>query len=107
MLSFLLIGFTGSKNLVNLLVSFQRSSQYLKHLLLVKCKRKSYPKLVFFVLKSRTFLYLKSDSFFILKVSFICFQCKAFKNDEKCFILKVLFVLKVGITLSIYLNLTF
>ena len=62
LLSFLLIGFTGSKNLVNLLVSFQRFSQYFKHLVLVKYNSKSYPKFAFFVLKSRTFLYLKSDS---------------------------------------------
>ena len=57
LLSFLLVDFTGSKNL---LVSF-KVSKYFKHLLLVIGKLKSYPKFVFLTLKSRTFLYLKSD----------------------------------------------
>ena len=79
LLSFLLVGFTGSKNLVNLLVSFQRSSQYLKHLLLVMCKLKSYAKFVSFVLKSRTFLYLKSDSHFSKKLVLFAFNVSPLK----------------------------
>ena len=71
--------FTGSKNLVNLLVSFQRSSQYYKHLLLMMCKLKSYPKFLLFVLKRRTFLYLKSDSHLSKKLVLFAFNVSPLK----------------------------